>query len=114
MPPGKTLSADSVTGFTKLENVMHFRPFYLYQTGTVQVDNSVAECAAVACMPAEELAIFAAVDGAAFLSDVVDGDVGSYTDASLSVDAGNGNLANAQLNINSDAVWAILFSVKMP
>ena len=62
-----------------------------------------------------ELTIFAAVDGAAFASDAVDGDVASYTAASSSVDAGDENVVNLQrLDINTDAVWAILFSVKMP
>ena len=89
-------------------------PAFQYQAGTIQVDNSVAECALTVCTAAEELAIFTAVDGAAFLSDVVDGDVASYTGASLSVDAGNSTEANLQLDINADAVWAILFSVKMP
>ena len=78
------------------------------------MDNSVAECALVVCTAAEELAIFTAVDGTPFLSDAVDGDVASYTGASSSVDAGNGNEANLQLDINADAVWAILFSLKMP
>jgi len=27
---------------------------------------------------------------------------------------GNGNVGNLQLDINANAVWAILFSVKMP
>ena len=89
-------------------------PAFLYQAGTIQVDNSVAECVLAVCTTAEELAIFTAVDGAPFLSDAVDGDAASYTGASLSVDAGNGNVGNLQLDINADAVWAILFSVKMP
>jgi len=89
-------------------------PAFLYQAGTIQVDNSVAECAVAACTAAEEQAIFAAVDGAAFLSDAVAGDVASYTGASSSVDAGDGNVANLQLDINADAVWAVLFSVKLP
>jgi len=89
-------------------------PAFQYQTGTIQADNSVAECAAAVCTVAEEQTIFTAVDGAAFLSDAVDGDVASYTGASSSVDAGDGNLANAQLNIDADTVWAVLFSVKMP
>ena len=79
-----------------------------YQTGTIQVDNSVAKCALVACTVAEELTIFAAVVGAAPLSDAVDGDVGSDTGASLSVDAGNENVGNLQLDINADAVWALI------
>ncbi len=86
---------------------------FQYQAGTIQVDNSVAECALTVCTAAEELTIFTAVNGAAFLTDAVDGDVASYTGASTSVDAGNSTEANAQLNINADAVWAILFSVKM-
>ena len=89
-------------------------PAFQYQAGTIQVDNSVAECALTVCTAAEEGTIFTAVDGAAFLSDAVDGDVASYTGASSSVDAGNSNVANLQLDINANAVWAILFSVKMP
>ncbi len=89
-------------------------PAFQYQAGTIQTDNSVAECAAAICTVAEEQTIFTAVDGAAFLSDAVDGDIASYTGASTSVDAGDGNVANPQLNINADAVWAVLFSVKMP
>ncbi|MCH8059600.1 MAG: hypothetical protein IIA11_03985, partial [Proteobacteria bacterium] len=73
-----------------------------------------ADCAAATCTPAEELAIFAAVDAAAVLTDAVDGDVASYTGASLSVDAGDGNIANLQLDINANEIWAILFAVKMP
>jgi hypothetical protein len=90
-------------------------PAFQYQLETIQVDNSVGECLLAACTAAEELAIFNAVDGAAFLLDAVDlVDVASYTGASLSVDAGNGNAANLQLDINADKVWAMLFSVKMP
>jgi len=53
------------------------------------------------------------VNGAATLSDAVDGDIASYTGASSSVDAANGNVANPQLEIDADAVWTMLFSVKM-
>jgi hypothetical protein len=89
-------------------------PAFQYQVGTIQVDNSVAECAGAVCTPAEEQTIFTAVDGAAFVTDAADGDVAGYTGASTSVDAGNGNVANLQLDINGGAVWAILFSAKMP
>ena len=78
------------------------------------MDNSVAECALAVCTAAEEQAIFAAVDGAVFLTDAVDGDVASYTGASSSLDAGDSNVANLQLDINADAIWAISFSLKMP
>ncbi len=76
------------------------------------MDNSVAECALTVCTAAEELAIFTAVDGAGFLTDAIDGDVASNT--GVNIDAGDGNVANLQLDINADRVWAILFSVKMP
>jgi hypothetical protein len=79
-----------------------------------EVNNSIAECAAVVCTALEEQTILNAVLGAAFLSDAVDGDVASYNGGSSTVDAGDGSTANAQLNINADAVWAISFSVKMP
>ncbi len=85
---------------------------FQYQTGTIQVDNSVGECALAACTAAEEQTIFTTVDGAAFLSDAVDGDVASITGSTM--DVGNQNAANAQFDIAADKVWAILFSVKMP
>jgi len=87
---------------------------FQYQAGTIKVDNSVAECALTACTAAEELTIFTAVDATIVLSDSVDGDAASYTGGSAAIDVGNGNAGNPQLNINADAVWAILFSVKMP
>ena len=89
-----------------------FRALWYSNTGTIQVDNSVAECALAVCTAAEELAIFTAVDGAAFLTDAIDGDVACITGSTL--DAGDQNVANQQLDINTDAVWAILFSLKMP
>ena len=85
----------------------------LEPTATIQVDNSVGECAQIVCTAVEESAIFTAVIGAATLSDAVDGDIASYTGAGSTVDAGNGNLGNLQLNISADAVWAMLFTVKM-
>ena len=89
-------------------------PAFQYQTGTIQVDNSLAQCAAATCTDAEELAIFTAADGGTFLTDTPDGDVASYTAASTRIDAGDANAANQQLDINANAVWAILFSVRMP
>jgi len=53
------------------------------------------------------------VDGAANSSNAVDGDVASYTGVGSTVDAGDENVANQQLNINADAAWATLFTVKM-
>ena len=54
------------------------------------------------------------IDATPFLSDAVDGDVASYTAVGTTIDAGDSTAAIAQLNINGDSVWAILFSVKMP
>lgn len=88
-------------------------PAFQYQTTSIQVDNSLGECALIACTSAEESAIFTAVDGAAVLTDAVDGDVASFAGAGSSVDAGDENTANQQLNINANAVWAMLFTVKM-
>jgi hypothetical protein len=88
-------------------------PLFQYQAGTIQVDNAVSECAAASCTPAEEQTIFSSIDATPFLNDAVDGDVASFT-AGTTVDAGDENTGNAQLNINGDSVWAILFSVKMP
>jgi hypothetical protein len=88
-------------------------PAFQYQAGTVQVDNSVVECAAAACTPAEEQTIFNTVSAGGILTDAVDADVASYTAGSLSIDAGDGTYANQRLDVNGDAVWAILFSVRM-
>ncbi len=87
-------------------------PAFQYQLESMRVDNSVAACALAVCDAAEELAIFTAVNGAAVLTDAVGDDVVSY--AAATIDAGNENAGNLQLDINADSVWAILFSVKMP
>ncbi len=87
-------------------------PLFLYQAGTIQVDNSVSECAAASCTPAEEQTIFSSIDATPFLTDGPDGDVASF--AGTTIDAGDGNAGNAQLDINGDSVWAILFTVKIP
>ncbi len=38
----------------------------------------------------------------------------SYSGASLSIDAGDQNVANPQLDSNANEVWAVMFSVNMP
>jgi hypothetical protein len=88
-------------------------PAFQYLAGTIQVDNTVDQCAASACTALEEQTIFAATDSATVLTDAPDVDVVSYTGAGTSIDAGDGNVGNLQLDINGNAVWAILFSVKM-
>lgn len=85
-------------------------PLFTFQTGTIKIDNSTANCAAAACTPAEEAAMFAAVDGSAALSDAVDADAVSFT-AGTTVDAGNQAQANAQLNVAATSSLAMLFNV---
>jgi hypothetical protein len=87
-------------------------PAFVYQTPSIQVDNSVLACGVATCDPGEEAAIFTAVDGATVLTDATGDDVVSY--GVLTVDAGDENVANLQLDISGNAVWAILFSVQMP
>jgi hypothetical protein len=90
---------------------------FAYQTGTIKVDNSVNKCALTACTPAEEAAVFAAVNVTTALNDSVDGtptgDVASYTAATTTIDVGNQHVANKQLDIPAGKVWAVLFTVKM-
>ena len=86
-------------------------PLFAYQAGTIKTDNSVANCVAATCTAAEEAAIFTSVDGQVADSDAVDGDTVSYTVST--VDAGNQNQANAQLDILGSRVWAVLFTVKL-
>ena len=86
---------------------------FAYQSGTIKVDNSVANCALNTCTAAEETTIFNSVDGQAAGTDAVDGDTVSYTAATTTIDAGNQNQANAQLDIAATRVLAVLFTVKM-
>lgn len=88
-------------------------PAFQYQASSIKVDNSLGECASTSCTPAEQLTIFNTVNGAPVLSDAIDGDVASYSGGSATVDAGDGNVGNVQLDINANAVWAMLFTVKM-
>ena len=53
------------------------------------------------------------MDGQAAGTDAVDGDTVSYTAATTTIDAGNQNQANAQLDIAATRVLAVLFTVKM-
>lgn len=86
-------------------------PLFLYAgPDTVQVDNSVANCAAVACTPAEEAAIFAAVNGAATSTDATGDDSASVT-GGTTVDVGNQVQAtNAQQNVAANTVLAVLIT----
>lgn len=86
---------------------------FVYDAGTLKVDSSVANCAAVTCTDVEEAAIFAAVDDNTPLSDAAaSGDVGSLNGTTLY--AGNRvDTANDQLNAPANTVVAVSFTVTM-
>lgn len=86
-------------------------PLFLYQAGTIRVDNSVANCAAAACNAGEELAIYTAASGAAANSDGVDADTSSF--AGVTVDAGDQSVANGPLNVAANSVLAVVFTVQV-
>ena len=86
-------------------------PAFAYQIATLRGDNTVGECATSPCSAAEEASIFAAVDDNAASTDAVDGDVVSVT--GTTIDAGNQNAANGQLDMTANKVWALLITVKM-
>jgi len=84
---------------------------FAYQPGTLKVDMTVPNCALGNCTPAEEAAIYAAVNGQAASTDAVDADVVSLTGATI--DAGNQAQANSQLNVPANRVFAMLMTVRM-
>ncbi len=96
-------------GDISLQDVLD--PVFGYVPGSIKYDNSVANCAAATCNAAEEAAIFAAADSGTVGTDAVNGDVVSFTGVTL--DVGNQNAANAQLDIAGGKVWAVVFTVKM-
>ena len=88
-------------------------PAFAYVAGTIRLDNSLSDCAAAICTPAEESAIYAAVAGQAASSDGVDLDPASYSAGTATIDVGNQNQANGQLDINVSSVWAVTITVRV-
>ncbi len=88
-------------------------PIFGYQPGTIRVDTSLAACAADACTPAEEAAIFASVSATSALTDAEDGDVARYEAGTTTIDVGDQNASNAQLDVPANRVVAVLFSVRL-
>jgi uncharacterized repeat protein (TIGR01451 family) len=85
-------------------------PLFLYQGGTIRVDNGVANCALTACTQAEVDAIYAsAILPANARTDGVDADTASF--AGVTVDAGNENVANGQIDVAANTVMALVFTV---
>jgi hypothetical protein len=79
-------------------------PAFAYSSGSLRVDNSVASGASLDT-------IYSAVRGTSPLTDVIDGDVASVSGST--VDIGNQFVANGQLDIAANRVWALLFTVRM-
>jgi hypothetical protein len=86
-------------------------PVFLYVAGSINYDNSVATCALTDCTVAEEAAIFAATDSGTVGTDALDGDAVNF--AGVTLDVGNENVANAQLDIAGSKVWAVIFSFRI-
>jgi uncharacterized repeat protein (TIGR01451 family) len=88
-------------------------PLFVYQAGTIRVDNSVANCAAAACTNAEEAAIYAAAAAAGAGTDAVAaGDSVSFTGGNT-VDVGNQSQANDQQDAVANSVLAVVFTVQV-
>jgi len=77
---------------------------FLYTAGTLRVDNTVAT-------GGTDSAIRTAVLATAALTDAVDGDVVSI--AGTTIDVGNANVGNAQVNALGSFVYAVMFDVVM-
>jgi uncharacterized repeat protein (TIGR01451 family) len=88
-------------------------PAFTYQSPSIKIDNSVADCG-VSCDTTEEAAIYAAAIATGVLSDAAAaGDAASF--AALTVDAGNSVVgANDQLDIAANTVLALVFTVVVP
>ena len=86
-------------------------PGFAYIASSIRTSNTVATCAAPACTPAEEAAIFAAANAAPAGSDPIDTDTVSFTGGV--VRAGNQAVANVQLDIAGVRVYALVFTVRV-
>ncbi len=84
-------------------------PTFLYQPGTLRVDNSQAQCVLSPCPTAEEAAILAAVKAGTVVSDLSDGDVASISGSTITA----GGVTNGQLDITANRIWAIRFTVQI-
>ena len=92
---------------TSIQDVLN--ALFAYQATTIRVDNSVASCAGASCTGPEEVAIYAAAAATAALTDAVDADAASIT--GTTVDVGNENVANGQLNAAANSVLAVVITV---
>lgn len=78
---------------------------FAYQAGSMKVDDTIAS-------GATEAVIYSTVNAVATtLSDVVDADVASAV--GVTIEVGDQNVANGQLDVPANSVWAVLFRVLM-
>jgi len=87
---------------------------FAYVTGTTRVDSSVVNCAAVACLAAEELAVFQAANLTGALDDTTDGDAINYVAGTTTLNVGDENEPlNAAVSVPANSVLAVTFDVTM-
>ncbi len=96
---------------TSMQDVLD--PLFVYQAGTIRVDNSQT-CAAAVCLPGEEPAIYAAAAAAAAGTDgAAAGDTVSF-DLTDTIDVGNASEAlNDQQDAAANTVLAVVFTVQV-
>lgn len=103
-------SGSVVVSDTSIQDVLD--PLFLYQAGSIRVDNAVANCAADPCTNLEEAAIYASAILVGASTDAVDApDVASITGATI--DVGNENAANGQQDAAANRVLAVVFTVQV-
>ena len=96
---------------TSIQDVLD--PLFVYQAGTIRVDNSQS-CAAAVCIPGEEPGIYAAVIAVAAGSDGAGaGDTVSF-DGTDTIDVGDEiETANDRQDAAANAVLAVVFTVQV-
>jgi uncharacterized repeat protein (TIGR01451 family) len=85
-------------------------PLFAYVPGSMRFTTTTA-CALATCTGAEEAAIRTAAAAGTVGTDPVNADVVSSVGGT--VDAGNGSVANAQLDVPADRVWALVFTAQV-
>ncbi len=95
---------------TSIQDVLD--PLFLYQAGSIRIDNTHANCAGATCTAGEEGTIYAAALAGAAASDLVDApDPASF--AGVTVDVGNQVVANGQVDAAANRVYAVIFTAQV-
>jgi hypothetical protein len=108
----------SATSDVSLRDVLD--PAFVYQAGTINVDNTLAASAVCPGGVCNELTIFSQVDGSGTavgdgdsVTAPIDADEASYDSGSATIDLGDqSNTNNAQLNLAADSVWAFVYTIR--